>query len=320
MTQLTHRHDPGSVGRLMLDRDSHRLAVMARLSDLYQLTKLRITVMVAMTASVGFALGVRAAPLRGLEASAWSWWQLLATVVGTAMSCMGASALNQVCEADADAKMHRTKDRPLPAERISAASATVLGLALGVGGVATLAVLTNPFAAGLSAFTLLSYILIYTPLKRVSSVSTIVGAVPGALPPVIGYAAATGAIGVEAVIVFAIMFLWQLPHFLAIAWLYRDDFARAAFPMLPVLDPTGGSTFRQILLGCMALVPLGLLPAVVGFAGKGYFFGALLAGVAFLGFGVALVIGRTRGHARALFIASLVYLPLVLALMVVDGA
>jgi protoheme IX farnesyltransferase len=233
---------------------------------------------------------------------------------------MGASTFNQVLERDTDAMMQRTLNRPLPAGRISVASAVLMGLLLSVLGVALLLAFSHPLAALLTAFTVLSYVFVYTPMKRVSSVCTIVGAVPGALPPVIGFAAATGRIGIEAWIMFAILFLWQLPHFLAIAWLYRDDYARAGLPMLPVVDPDLAATRRQILAGCLALLPLGLMPTLVGMCGAAYFVGALLAGLFFLGFGIALVIGRTRRHARALFFASLVYLPLVFALMLIDMA
>jgi protoheme IX farnesyltransferase len=181
-----------------------------------------------------------------------------------------------------------------------------------------LAVWVNGLTAVISAFTIFSYAMIYTPLKRVSSISTIVGAVPGALPPVMGYTAVANNVGIEAVLLFGILFLWQLPHFLAIAWLYKEDYARAGMPMLPVIDPDGSSTFRQMLITCMALVPLGMLPTILGVSGRIYFIGALIAGLGFLGFGIALVRGRTRAHARAMFFASLVYLPVVLGLMMAN--
>ena len=281
--------------------------------DFCQLTKLRLSMMVVLTAFVGFSMGVRHP-----EAQAWSWLLLAATLAGVALSCMGASVFNQIYERDTDAMMRRTKDRPLPSGRMGVIPAVALGCVLSVAGVTLLAVVANPLAAGLAAFTIVSYVLVYTPLKRVSTTSTIVGAVPGALPPVMGYAAATGAIGVEAWLLFAILFLWQLPHFLAIAWLYRDEYTRAGMVMLPVVDPDGQSTFRQILLGCMALVPVGLLPAMMGVSGVLYFFGSLTAGVVFLAFGVALVVTGSRHHARAMFLVSLVYLPLVYTLMLFD--
>ncbi len=303
MTQLTQQSQP----ILAIEGDQ----TPSLWSDLYQLTKPRITIMVVVTAWIGYALGADAT-------HAGNWLTLTAALVGTAISCMGASVLNQVMEVDTDARMRRTQDRPLPAGRMTSRTATGLGIAISLVGVLTLALFTHWLAAAISAATILSYAFVYTPLKRRSSISTIVGAVPGALPPLIGYAAVAGTLAPAPLVVFAIMFMWQLPHFLAIAWLYRDDYARGGFPMLPVIDPTGASTFRQILLGCMALLPVALLPTVIGFSGDLYFITALIAGIAFLAMGAALVVGRTRNHARALFIASLVYLPVVLIAMVVD--
>ncbi|MEX0778047.1 MAG: heme o synthase [Phycisphaeraceae bacterium] len=284
------------------------------LMDLAELSKLRITVMVAVTAWLGYQLGVADA---GAMASA-SWLLLTATLVGTAWSCIGASVFNQVMERDVDALMHRTRNRPLPAGRMAPRHALLYGLIAAAAGVTTLALFTTPLAAGLSAFTIAAYTFIYTPMKRTSPASTIVGAVPGALPPVIGYAAATNTVAAPALAVFAIMFLWQLPHFYAIAWLYREDYARAGMPMLPVLDPTGASTFRQMLLYCAILVPVGMLPTFVGVSGMLYGVGALVAGLTFMAFAVVLVRRRTRAAARAMFFASLVYLPAVLLLLCLD--
>ncbi len=307
---------------LALPRSSWR----SLLSDVGQMTKPRITTLVVATAYIGYEIGQhsQSLALRQLDPlirlPVTPWWTLPATLLGTGLACMGASAFNQVLERDVDALMHRTMNRPLPAGRISVASALFLGSLLSVLGIGLLLAFSHPLAALLTATTVLSYVFVYTPMKRISSVCTIVGAGPGALPPVIGFAAATGRIGIEAWIMFAILFLWQLPHFLAIAWLYRDDYARAGLPMLPVVDPDFAATRRQILAGCLALLPLGLMPTLVGMSGVAYFIGALLAGLFFLGFGIALVIGRTRRHARALFFASLVYLPLVFALMLIDMA
>ena len=284
-----------------------RTTRLLSLADLGQLTKSRITLMVLVTTYVGFT-----------TASGGGGLLLAMTLLATALACMGASVLNQVMERQSDALMHRTRERPLPAGRILPPSALLLGLSLALTGVLVALIGANVLTAALLVFTVVSYTLVYTPLKRQTSLATIVGAVPGALPPVIGATAASGTIGREAAVLFAIMFLWQLPHFLAIAWLYREDFARAGYPMLPVLDPSGSSTFRQILLGCLALLPLGLLPTLMGISGRTYFLGALAAGIVFLGFGVALVIGRTTRYARAMFFASLVYLPTVLVLMMVD--
>jgi len=223
-----------------------------------------------------------------------------------------------VMEQRSDALMLRTKERPVPAGRVNAVTALILGLLLALAGVLTAWGGTNALTAVLLVVTVTSYTLVYTPLKRRSSLATIIGAVPGALPPVIGATAASGRVGPEAIVLFAIMFVWQLPHFLAIAWMYRDDFARAGYPILLVLDPTGTSSFRQILIGCLVLLPVGLLPTVMGISGWVFFCGSLLAGLVFLGFAVALVIGRTTGLARAMFLVSLVYLPTVLMLMLVD--
>ncbi len=284
-----------------------------RFRDLSLLTKPRITLMVAVTAYLGFAFAARGTMMTSAE----YWFTLIVTLIGTSLSCMGACTLNQVIERQTDGLMKRTADRPLPAGRMTARTASGIGLLLSVAGVSVL-LLINPLTALLSAITIASYVLLYTPMKRISSICTIVGAIPGALPPVMGFTAAQNRIGVEAWIMFAILFLWQLPHFLAIAWLYKEDYARAGMPMLPVVDPDGRATSRQILLGCLALLPLGLLPTAMHMSGMIYFIGAMLAGLMFLGFGIALVIGQTRTLARALFFASLVYLPLVFALMVID--
>lgn len=286
-----------------------------RRNDFVQLSKLRITLMVAMTASMGFGFGV---PLTLSQYDAPLWWKLVFMIVGTSLSCMGAGVLNQIYERHTDGLMVRTRNRPMPAGRVSVTHASVYAGLLCVLGVGLLALTTNTLAAALAALTIVSYVAVYTPLKRLSSVSTIVGALPGALPPVIGFAAARGEIGKEAWVLFGILFLWQLPHFLAIAWLYREDYARAGLPMLPVVDPSGDSTFRQSLLGCLALLPLGLMPTMLQFSGLVYFFIALFSGLAFLWFALDLVRKRGRQQARALFFASLAYLPVVFIAMLLD--
>ncbi len=298
---------------LQSDAVTRRSAWSQVIGDMVQLAKLRITLMVVITAWIGLELGRRSLGLWEMQATL-----TVMTLLGTALSCMGAGALNQVMERDTDARMVRTRLRPIPAGRISMMMGSLTGLIWSLLGVVILWFGTHPLAAFVSLFTIISYVLVYTPMKQVTSLSTVIGAVPGALPPVIGYTAVTGKFGPEAWVVFAIMFLWQLPHFLAIAWLYRDDYARGGFPMLPVIDPSGRSTFRQMLLGCVALLPVGLMPTMLGFSGGLYFTGALVAGLVFLGFAVAVVAKPTRTHARALFFASLVYLPAVLALLVVD--
>jgi protoheme IX farnesyltransferase len=244
---------------------------------------------------------------------------LIATMIGTSLSCMGATIFNQIIERDIDALMPRTQNRPLATRRISPKHAFVLGTTLAIIGVGILWPIAGWLPAALSAFTILSYVLIYTPMKQATSLATIVGAAPGALPPVIGYTAASGSIDLTITVMFAIMFLWQIPHFLAIAWMYRDDYGKASIPVLPVLDPTGASTFRQMLIGCMALLPLGLMPTVLGMASIVYFIGALIAGAFFLATAIALVMKPSTARARTVFFASLVYLPVVFALMVIDG-
>ncbi len=280
-------------------------------SSYVTLTKPRITSMVVVTVWVGFMFGSKGV--------GWDWLTLAATLVGASMSCMGASVLNQVYERDTDGMMERTKDRPMPTGRVGVAAALAYGLVLSVCGVLLLGLLSSWIAASVSAFTILSYILIYTPMKRVSHMATVVGAVPGALPPVLGFSAAAGSIGIEAWLLFSIMFVWQLPHTLAIYWLYRDDFARAGFPMLPVIDPSGTQTFRQILTGSLLLLPLGLMPTLFGVSGLVYFFTAFACGLLMLGYSLALVADPTRARARWLFFASLVYLPVVLVVMLADS-
>ncbi len=299
-------------------------------SDCMTLAKPRIAMMVAITAFIGYELGYgwiakfRAASL--VEPIDY-WFGLLATLLGTAVACVGAGILNQVYERDTDAMMRRTQSRPLPAGRLKPVLGNLLGLSLGALGVAVLYLQTNAIAAALCAFTILSYWLVYTPMKRRSHLSTLVGAVPGAMPPVIGYTAATGAVygpssivAPTAILLFLIMFLWQLPHFLAIAWMYREDYARAKLPVLPVVEPDGGSTFRQMFLGCAALLPVGLAPTVFELAGPIYFVGALICGLVFLGFASATVKTQSTKWARCTFFASLVYLPVVLALFLIDKA
>ncbi len=334
MTQLS-RHDnlllpPPAAQPAALPAVPVRSTGKALLRDLAELAKLRITGMVGATAWLGYLIGQRES-LRGFDAagtaptltapiSLASSLPMWSAIIGASLSCMGAAALNQVYERDTDALMNRTRNRPMPSGRVAPVAGALFGVVLASLGIAILAAGANLLAAGLSAFTVLSYVFIYTPLKRVTHVSTIVGALPGALPPVIGYAAAAGQFGHGAYAICAIMFLWQLPHFLAIAWMYREDYGRAGFPMLPVLDPSGKTTFRQMLLGCLALLPVGLLPSVLRVCGPVYFVGALLAGLGFLGFAAALVWRPSHARAKGVFFASLVYLPVILILMAVDGA
>jgi heme o synthase len=280
-----------------------------RLQDYLALTKPRVVAMVLVTTAVGFHLGSTGRPL---------FLPLLYTLAGTALAAGGTLALNQYMERDLDACMERTRHRPLPEGRVHPGEALGLGCMLLVGGVTLLALLVEPLAAIVTAGIAIIYLLLYTPLKRVSSLCTLVGAVPGALPPVAGWAAARGALGPEPWILFAIVFLWQIPHTLAIGRLYRDDYARAGIRMLPVVDRDGRTTGIQAVSNCLALLPVALLPTFVGLAGAAYFLIALVLGVAFLWSAVGLARGGSSADARRLLVASLVYLPVVLAVMALD--
>ncbi|RMH17229.1 MAG: protoheme IX farnesyltransferase, partial [Acidobacteria bacterium] len=249
-----------------------------------------------------------------------SWALLVHTVIGTALVASGASALNQVIERASDARMRRTARRPLPAGRLGREQALVFGAAVALAGMLYLALLVNLLTAALGALTLSLYVFVYTPLKRHSPLATLVGAVPGAVPPVMGCAAASDALGPLAWSLFGILFLWQMPHFLAIAWLYRSDYARGGFPMLSVLDENGQRTARQAVLYGAALIPVSLLPAVVGASGLAYLVGASVLGVVFLGYGVAFARAIGLPAARRLVLASVLYLPLLLGLLLVDRA
>ncbi|MBT3266925.1 protoheme IX farnesyltransferase [Candidatus Poribacteria bacterium] len=280
-----------------------------RLADFYELTKPRIAMLVVLTAVVGYLAG---------STGATGWPTLAHLAIGTAMCAGAAGILNQVLERDIDARMRRTLTRPIPAGRISAGEGAAFGLAAAFGSCLYLLVFVGWLTALLAVCTLVSYLLVYTPLKRITPLNTIVGAVPGALPPVGGWAAARGDIGLEAVSLFAILFLWQLPHFLAIAWMYREDYARAGLAMLPVVDTGGKATGRHVTLFTLALAPISLAPAVFGSSGSLYMVGALVLGLAFLTVGVRMARTRTASAARHLLLASVVYLPLLLGLLVVD--
>jgi protoheme IX farnesyltransferase len=274
-----------------------------RLADYVTLTKPGITVMVAITAAVGFYVASH---------GAFDWKVFLHLLGGTLLSSAGAAAFNMVMERHLDARMERTKARPLAAGRMMPVEAAVFGGILCAAGLAWLAVGTNLLTAAFSAATMVSYLALYTPLKTRSSVCTLVGAIPGALPPVMGWAAARGSVEVGAWVLFLILFFWQLPHFLALAWMYREDYARAGFPMLSVEEPTGASSGRQVVLQTLALVVVSLLPYGFQMAGDGYLIAALVLGTGFLGFGVAFATMRSRERASRLFLASITYLPLLL--------
>ncbi len=285
----------------------------SRLAPWISLTKPRITLFVVMTACVGFVAGTRG-PLSGMDLVL-----LLHTLLGTALVASGTSAFNQVFEKDLDARMERTARRPLPSGRLGLAGAALFAGALSVVGLAELWAFTDPVTTGLAAFTLVSYVLVYTPMKTRSAASTIVGAVPGALPPLGGFTAAAGGhVGLPGLALFAILFVWQLPHFFAIGWRHRGDYAKAGVVILPVVDPTGRATARQTLLWTAVLLPISLLPSLVGTAGFAYACGAFAFTVLFLFSSLKFARDVTDARARSLFLASIAWLPAVLALLVVD--
>jgi protoheme IX farnesyltransferase len=277
------------------------------------LTKPRITLFVVMTAFVGFVAGTKGA-LSGMDLAL-----LFHLLLGTAFVASGTSAFNQVWEKDLDGRMKRTASRPLPSGRLSRSAAALFAGALSVAGLAELWLFTDPVTTGLAAFTLVSYVLVYTPLKTRSPASTIVGAVPGALPPLGGFTAASGgAIGLPGLALFAILFVWQLPHFFAIGWRHREDYAKAGVVILPVVDPSGRSTARQTLLWTAVLLPISLLPSLVGAAGFAYALGAFAATLLFLSASLKFSRDVSDARARSLFLASIAWLPAVLALFVAD--
>jgi protoheme IX farnesyltransferase len=280
-----------------------------RTTDFVALAKPRLNFLVVASALAGYAMA---------GGDAFDALRVLYTVVGTGLVAGGASAFNQIIERDADRLMNRTRLRPLPERRLQFGEALVFACALSAAGLVMLGVGVNVLSAAVAFGTLVTYAVVYTPLKRRTSFATVVGAIPGALPPVIGWAAAQNAIGRGAWVLFGIVFLWQLPHFLAIAWIYRDDYARAGFPMLPVLEPDGRSTARQAVLYAAAVLPLSLAPTLVGMTGTTYFAGALALGVLFVWLALRFAASRSIRDARRLFFGSIIYLPLLWILMIAD--
>ena len=287
-----------------------RVRVRRRTVDFLLLTKPRVVLMVLVTTFVGFQVASPGSP---------DPLRLVQTLIGTWLAAAGASALNQYLEVDVDGRMERTRRRPLPDRRLQMGEAGWFGLGLTLAGPVYLALTVNWLSAAVVALSAASYLLAYTPLKRRTSLCTILGAIPGALPPVTGWVAARGEFGLGAWVLFGILFLWQLPHTLAIACVYRRDYARADLRMLPVVDPEGGSTGRQVVINCLALLAVGLLPTLIGMAGLIYFLGALVLGVAFLAAGCGLALRRSVGNARRLVYASLIYLPALFALLAIDN-
>lgn len=279
------------------------------LSIYFELTKPRLTALAMASSLCGFLLA---------SGGTFSVSRLFLTLVGTALVGGGAGALNQVMERKEDALMKRTKNRPIPSGRISETSALSFGVAAASIGVMLLTFAVHPVSGLLAAVTLISYLFLYTPLKRKTHLCTLVGAIPGAMPPLIGWAAHRGGLNLEAWILFAILFLWQLPHFLAIAWTHRDDYAKAGFQMLPVVDPDGGATGRQIALYTAALVPVSIFPAGLGLAGLPYVAAALVASLAFFRLGWAVFRSPSPILAHRLFVGSIIYLPWILTTMTLD--
>jgi len=277
--------------------------------DFYELTKPRMNLLILGTTTVGFSIAART-----ME----QWRHLPATLIGTALCAASAAILNQVLEREHDAKMRRTAQRPLPTGRIPVRQAVGLGIGAGVAGSIFLLLFVNWMTALLGTITLASYILVYTPLKRITTLNTIVGAIPGAIPPVMGWTAVTGSLAPAALTLFGILFVWQVPHFLAIATLYREDYRLGGFKMLPVEDPGLGRTARQMVLYSAALLPVSLMPVMAHVAGQVYAVCAVGLGVMFFGFAVLCATHRTRTEARKLFFASIVYLPVLLGVLVLD--
>ena len=280
-----------------------------RAADYLSLTKPRLNFLVVATSAAGYYLGA-AGPIDIAH--------MAVSVAGTALVAGGSAVLNQVYERDTDALMRRTRLRPLPDHRVDPGEAAVYGLFLAGCGVGLLAFRVNMLAAALAAVTLAVYLAVYTPMKRRSAASTLVGAIPGALPPLIGWAAATGGVSLGGWSLFAIVFFWQIPHFMAIAWLYRDDYGKAGFPMLPVIEPDGRRTGKHAVLYAAALVPVSLLPALAHVSGAAYFFLALALGLTLLWLAARFAATRQEPAARALFFGSIVYLPLIWLTMIVD--
>jgi protoheme IX farnesyltransferase len=293
--------------------DGEALAVYQpgrRAADFLALTKPRVVAMVLLTTLVGYYLGTGAGP--------FDYVRLLATLVGTALAAGGTLALNQYLEREADSRMLRTRERPLPDGRMIPLDALVFGATLSAVGVVYLALAVDPLPALVTAVVTVTYLFAYTPLKSRTSLCSLVGAIPGALPPVAGWAAASGEIALGAWVLFAIMFLWQIPHTLAIAHLYRDDYARAGIRVLPVVEPEGNSTGRQIISNSLALLAVALLPTVIGLAGAFYFVVALVLGLVLLALSVRLARSGAATDARRLLFATLLHLPVLLATMAAD--
>lgn len=285
------------------------LSTRERLNAFYELTKPRITFLIVLMSAAGFVLGSR---------DAINYVSLIHTIVGITLLCSGVSTLNQYIERNLDGLMRRTETRPLPTRKLTPMQAFVFGVGLCFMAEVYLAVLVNPLSAVLGITVIIGYVFLYTPLKTRTSFSTIIGAFPGAVPPLIGWTAASNELHIGAFVLFAIQFFWQFPHFLAIAWMYREDYARAGIKMLPVLEDDGSVTARQMVLYTMTLIPVSLLPTLMGFAGLIYFVGALVLGLWFLYTSVRVAMTKSRQDAKRLLLVSVFYLPLLFVLMIIN--
>src|SRR5438270_2499614 len=286
--------------------------------DYIELTKPRITWLILMSTGIGYFFGLPGAPNWLAFLKSIDLLRLLHTIVGTGLIASGTAALNQWYEREGDLKMIRTAGRPLPSGRLIAERALAFGVALSIAGFVELWLGVNLLSAVIGAFTLASYLFLYTPMKQRTWWSTTVGAIPGAMPPIIGYAAAAGGLTRESWVLFAILFLWQFPHFYSIAWMYKEDYARAGIQMLPVVEPDCRSTARQIVLYGIALIPVSLIPSMLGMSGRLYLVGALLLGLWFLYSGVRVAVERSIVRARGVLVTCVLYLPLIYGLMLLD--
>ena len=284
-------------------------AARSRGADFISLTKPRLNSLVLITSAAAYFLA---------NGHQLPWLQLVHTLIGTALVAGGASALNQHWERDTDRLMRRTRRRPLPDARLQPGEALWFGVVLSVIGIAQLALFVNFLTAVIAALTLASYVFLYTPLKLRTSLSTIVGAIPGALPAVIGWTAATNSLSAGGWVLFGIVFLWQMPHFLAIAWMFRDDYAGAGIPLLPVIQPDGRTTGHQTVLYTAGLIPVSLLPMAVGLASAYYLVGAITLGAILMVLSLEFASSKSMAAARRLFYATILYLPLLWTALLAD--
>ena len=305
---------------MTLPLSAFRTRASSLLRDYAELTKLRVTTLIVMTAWCGYFFGAHK------SGASWISWGLLHSLLGIGLVSSGTAALNEVMEYDVDAHMRRTALRPIPAGRMSLLHATLVGVIAAVGGSIYLAVFTNPLTGFLTFLTAVVYLAAYTPLKRISPICTFVGAFPGAMPGVLGWTAARGRLEWGTLVLFAILFVWQFPHFFSIAWLYREDYAKGGVRMLPVVESDGRSTARRILVYSVVLIPISLLPTFMGMAGRVYLAGAIALGFALLYFGMRLAFldqplasAPSKIRARHVLQATVIYLPLLFSLMMVNS-